>query len=257
MGTYYAEELRKAVSLGCIIECSHGIKYLKEAVLFYSFVREISILKGDPKDTKANIFELLLPALHDRLGLCVDRNKPTEYRSSQTIAEDSAVHLSAAIASEARIFMYHFRNLPGNKCCYVDKDSIFLEKELDPSFVHPYELGKFKLLRKVKEAYFISPGNYSSKDENGKLNLVIGGREIYDYDNKRIFAYFKDFIANRNRERFYKLPRLKTSPKSNPTLFLSYIKKKRIRKHGVWLETSNPEVNTMEYGSLPNDLIYY
>jgi hypothetical protein len=94
--------------------------------------------------------------------------------------------ISAMITSYASSFMHPFLNLPDNECYYTDTDSLVLKHPLDPKYVGD-GLGQFKLVGKIKRAYFISPKLYCLILENG--DTIIKSKGV---DSKHLTE--QDFI---------------------------------------------------------------
>jgi hypothetical protein len=82
--------------------------------------------------------------------------------------------ISAMVTSYAASFMHPFLNLPDNECYYTDTDSLVLKHPLDPKHVGD-DLGQFKLVGKIKRAYFISPKLYCIILENGDTIIKAKG----------------------------------------------------------------------------------
>ena len=71
----------------------------------------------------------------------------------------SAVHIAAAIASYARIIINEYKNIPDNPCIMSDTDSAVLPYSL-PDHLVGKELGKMKLVHKIKKGIFIKKKLY-------------------------------------------------------------------------------------------------
>ena len=78
-----------------------------------------------------------------------------------------AVHLSSAITSYARIYMYDFKNIPNNPCFYSDTDSVVLQHPLDASQVDSKRLGAFKKEFHNACGIFLSPKIYYLQEGSG------------------------------------------------------------------------------------------
>jgi hypothetical protein len=70
--------------------------------------------------------------------------------------------------------VHPFLNLPRNECYYKDTDSLVLKKPLDDKYFGD-GLGQFKLVAKIKKAYFISPKLYFILLENGEIIIKSKG----------------------------------------------------------------------------------
>jgi hypothetical protein len=82
--------------------------------------------------------------------------------------------ISAMVTSYAASFMHPFLNMSDNECYYTDTDSLVLKHPLDPKYVGD-GLGQFKLVGKIKRAYFISPKLYCIILENGDTIIKAKG----------------------------------------------------------------------------------
>lgn len=184
------------------------------------------------------------------------KREPRSNKEAYALSVDTetAVQIASAITSYARIYMYDFKNIEGNKCYYSDTDSIFLEKELDSKYVGT-ELGKFKLEYKFKEGYFIAPKVYQIKFNNGisktvfkgvresELNKVISDNTFNEivYNNKTIIVERKsDFIVN--------LLNLTVSRKEYLIKFNFEFKKREkvYNENNEWISTKSIRINRIK-----------
>jgi hypothetical protein len=85
-----------------------------------------------------------------------------------------SIPISAMVTSYASSFMHPFLNIPDNDCYYTDTDSAVLKHPLDSKYVGD-GLGQFKLVAKIKRAYFISPKLYCLVLENGEIIIKSKG----------------------------------------------------------------------------------
>ena len=98
-----------------------------------------------------------------------------------------AVHLSSAITSYARIYMYDFKNIPNNPCFYSDTDSVVLQHPLNASQVDSKRLGAFKKEFHNARGIFLSPKIYYLEDESGfrhKFKGYSGEKLSYNWFHK-------------------------------------------------------------------------
>jgi hypothetical protein len=94
-----------------------------------------------------------------------------ESKSSRTYRSVS-ISTASAVLSYARIHMckikLHILNNNGN-IFYTDTDSIVTDIKLSEEFVDSKEIGKLKLVHKIKEGYFISDKLYAYKNTEDKI----------------------------------------------------------------------------------------
>ena len=83
----------------------------------------------------------------------------------------SAVHISSAIASYARMSINEFKNMPGNPCIMSDTDSVVLPKKLDESLVG-LELG---LEHEINHGIFIRKKLYALKTSTDQIVIKASG----------------------------------------------------------------------------------
>ena len=109
-----------------------------------------------------------------------DKNLTTKRKQKQQAFQiraahmNMAVHLSSAITSYARIYMYDFKNIPNNPCFYSDTDSVVLQHPLDAAHVDSKRLGAFKKEYHNARGIFLSPKIYYLQDENGSRHKFKG-----------------------------------------------------------------------------------
>lgn len=85
------------------------------------------------------------------------------------------VAIASAITSYSRIHMTQFKNNSDYKLFYTDTDSIYINKELPPSFVNSKELGKLKLEIIANKAVFLAPKVYCLSTNDGSHITKVKG----------------------------------------------------------------------------------
>ena len=129
--------------------------------------------------------------------------------------------IAAATLSYARIHMnklmtYILENK--GKIYYTDTDSIVTDYKLPDDFVHPSELGKFKLEHEIAEGYFISDKTYAFVTTEGKLVKKAKGVD-------------SDYLTLNDYKKMYNLKSVNNAVKK--------IAKRDFRKGSVTLTTKN------------------
>jgi hypothetical protein len=99
---------------------------------------------------------------------------------NQIEEEDDSTHnvsigIASAITAYARVHMSQFKNNPKINLYYSDTDSIYIDSELDESFISDTILGKLKLEHICNKAIFLSPKVYCLKTENKGLIYKVKG----------------------------------------------------------------------------------
>lgn len=233
---YFHKEIIKAIDLGYKIKFIKGFKYEREERIFEPFVRKLYDIRVNSDSLAKNrIAKLILNSLYGRFGMKIfvestkfisarqlrdmkkkysisnieylgnelfiisgikrSINKKDLYKNS--IDTETAVQIASAITAYARLFMYTFKNIKGNKCFYTDTDSIFLEKKLPSHFIGK-ELGQFKLEFQINKAYFIAPKVYYIKRHDGSEKIVTKGLKPDEYDKNKLLETFNNIINNIN-----------------------------------------------------------
>lgn len=93
-------------------------------------------------------------------------------KKNKTIS--SAVHISAAISSYARISINEFKNIPGNPCVMSDTDSAVLTKPL-PDYLVGDGLGQMKLVYEIKQGIFIRKKFYGLITKDNHIIIKSSG----------------------------------------------------------------------------------
>jgi hypothetical protein len=167
-----------------------------------------------------------------------------ESKSSRTYRSVS-ISTASAVLSYARIHMckikLHILNNNGN-IYYTDTDSIVTDIKLPEEFVDSKEIGKLKLVHKIKEGYFISDKLYAYKSTENKIIKLSKGV-------KSKLLKFEDYIKMYNMEVINKATKITSSRnyqegsvliKKNDNITLNtnvYNKRERIFENGKWIGT--------------------
>ena len=107
--------------------------------------------------------------------LLVQSKNMNKYLDNENKTHDVNVSIAASVTAYARIVMSQFKNNPLFNLYYTDTDSIFIDKELDPSFISSTILGKMKLERICNNAIFLAPKVYGLLDQNGQEIIKVKG----------------------------------------------------------------------------------
>lgn len=189
------------------IEVLRGYVFKKEFI-FKEFVDYFYKMKvtNDKNSPQFTISKLILNSLYGRFGMSpykekhiiTNRSESTEIYNKFNVtnvinfdykelisyldfneSDDEYINLNisipiaSAVTAYARMYMYEFKTLNNNKCYYTDTDSVFLEKNLDDSYVGS-EIGKFKLEYTSKKAIFLAPKVYYCKTNLGDICKIKG-----------------------------------------------------------------------------------
>jgi hypothetical protein len=192
---YFSEELKLAVSKGYkIIKIFSGYKYEQSGILFDQFVDVLysKRFENTPQKTdaiqaeniiqaKKNFYKKMLNSFYGRWAiaiserqyyakdfdniidpyLCIDP-ETTDFISVRIRNKKNNISIACAIAGYARIFMYQIIDKNKLDLFYWDTDGIFISKPL-PTFLvsTTKEIGKFRLISRNQESFFISGKLYS------------------------------------------------------------------------------------------------
>ncbi|KAL2930869.1 DNA polymerase [Bienertia sinuspersici] len=237
VGVYYSEELKYAKSLGYTVIPLSGYIFEEMESPFKSYVSTLfeSRLqaKKEGNDALSFVYKILMNSLYGRFGINPEstlteicdfqryrklmqdpsfvsayniskENYIVSYRSNMDDEmyqweppKNSAVHISAAVTANARIYMYPF--ISRDDCYYTDTDSVVLGSPLPEEGLSSIELGKFKLEDHIKEGIFYAPKSYWYCTEVDKEVLKFKGA-AKSYVTKEWFqnkkedpTYSKDF----------------------------------------------------------------
>lgn len=284
IGVYFHPEIKKAIELGYEIEFIKGFKYEREEYIFKGYVQDLYDMRKNAKNKSMNsIAKLLLNSLYGRFGMkifgestkfiSVDQLQKIKQSYNVTnihyigngmytlsvlkkindsadlyknsIDTETAVQIASAVTSYSRIYMYNFKNIPGNECYYTDTDSIFVKHKIDQKYIGS-ELGDFKLEYEFKKAYFIAPKVYYIEFQDKEPKIVIKGLKKDEYDKNDLLTVFKDIIMNKDprleifRVNVFKrdlLQLITYIQKINLTLTFPFNKRVKIIENGVWVGT--------------------
>ena len=196
-GLYFSEEIKNAEKFGYKFDILGGIAFTKSD-LFSKYINKLYHVKcSTPRDDPMyGISKLLLNSLYGRFGLNPSLPNTIFVKADQivklarlnieidfgnyklassfgmlplSIAGESNVGIAAAVTAYARIHMSQFKNNPNFNLYYSDTDSIYIDKELDNSFISETVLGKLKLEKVLSKFVGVGPKFYGGVDAfNGK-----------------------------------------------------------------------------------------
>jgi len=270
-----------------------GLKYKEKGKIFGPFIKEFYEKRLKAETKAANFFyKALMNSLYGRLGLNEDSNILTnivtfaefselrkeeditywKYLSKNKILLErnekhnfysfGAIHLSSAIASYARIYMYNFilQNNLENDLYYMDKDSLFIKNKLKDSLVSETEIGKFKLVSTLEKGIFINQKVYYTEDSYLNKKWVIKGLKQEDTVLLTL-NQIESFLLKDNkvgklsflRKNNFARNKYNLSINSIETLihfdFNIYNKRTKVYKDGIWKDTQ-----PLWYTGLPTKL---
>ncbi|KAL2903970.1 DNA polymerase [Bienertia sinuspersici] len=176
--------------------CARGRKHKKELAFFK--------LRKGLSQAFSELYRVFSVASESREMAISKENYIVSYRSNMDDEmyqweppKNSAVHISAAVTANARIYMYPF--ISRDDCYYTDTDSVVLGSPLPEEGLSSIELGKFKLEDHIKEGIFYAPKSYWYCTEVDKEVLKFKGA-AKSYVTKEWFqnkkedpTYSKDF----------------------------------------------------------------
>ena len=230
--TYFSEEVKLAKTLGykIIVIRKFGFirgKIFKDFIFLFYNIRKL-YSKTNPLN---KIAKLLLNSLYGRFGMqfvisqktilplrnlksfkttkiiksytsldlnnCIVDNYSKSFFNN--ISSNIAVQIAASITSYARVFMFRYKNLPNNLCIYSDTDSVFLTKRLCYKLVNT-SLGKFKLVNKVKYAYFISIKSYIYLSDYNYLFVKFKGLDLIEQKKLSIKLFYEKLKSSLTTE---------------------------------------------------------
>lgn len=213
IGVYFSEELKYARKIGYKVTPLNGYIFEEKAYIFDKYITEFYEnrleVKKSGDEAMSWVYKVLMNSLYGRFGmnpeslvteickydkymelLMTDTFKTAEKLNeeyyivqyiSNTNVDDhdwkaprlSAVHLSAAITSYARIYMHPYLSRPD--CIYTDTDSIILTSPLPDECISKDEIGKFKLeYPDNKGGIFLAPKFYIILDKDGPVMKLKG-----------------------------------------------------------------------------------
>ena len=156
-------------------------------------------------------------------------------------------HIASAITAYARIYMHNFINDSSLNVYYTDTDSIVSEKKLPSHLVSDIEIGKFKLVYSIEEAYFLSPKQYAIKINSNEIICKSKGlmkiddfniyKHLYENPLKAYKSVFTNFFR-RNMKNFE--IKKQNSEITNKNIFL---KRHKIFTNSKWTDTYPIKLN--------------
>lgn len=164
---------------------------------------------------------------------------------------DVSVAISSAITAYARVFMNRVKLDILNKggyLYYTDTDSIVTDIKLDDNLVGK-DIGQFKLVHEIEEAYFISNKSYALKTSDGKTIIKSKGfTNVKTLDGKTKYLSFEDFEkvyrgdfvegTRYESKRDYNRGVLINIPNKLELSPFSYIKRAKVLdKNKLWVDT--------------------
>jgi hypothetical protein len=279
-GVYFSEEIKYALTLGYKFLYKRGLRYSKSQELFKSYVEINSKIKEkyDSIPSLRTISKLMLNSLYGRFGVkeytdatITDESKVSEYRSyrykihhnverfsenkvliqytdsyKNKFSPISAVQVASAIAAYSRIEMDKLKRISGADLYYSDTDSIVVSRTFDSCFVDQKQLGKLKLVYKIKEGLFLSPKFYYIIIENDEQTTVIKSKGVQEgkicveemnefYKNIRSFMTIEQSNFKKQNS-----PLVSSYPEQYQTYNLSAkdLKRHKVFKDNIWVDTS-------------------
>lgn len=220
VGVYFSEELKYARSIGYEVVPISGYLFEKMEYIFEKFITDFYDKRLEAKkagdEAMSFIYKILMNSLYGRFGMnpeslvteickhdkyieymmndnfqsadkLTDEYYIVQYLSNSSVDDNewkaprfSAVQLSAAITSYARIYMHPYVSRPD--CIYTDTDSIVLTSPLPDELVSPDEIGKFKLeYNNNKGGIFLAPKSYLIETPEGPVMKFKGpGKELIE-----------------------------------------------------------------------------
>ena len=197
-----SEELKFAVENG------YEIKRLKWAIdfperypVFRKYVRKLydektELKKQGDKGARYNAIKVLLNSLYGKTAMQRQQASVVHHPSADTIQkalkngediipfdEENGLYkflgetdahyitpmLATRITALARIKLWEVLNRYSQHVYYCDTDSVFLDTDLDPELVDPYELGAWDLEAELEEAYFLAAKLYAGRKKDGGI----------------------------------------------------------------------------------------
>ena len=194
-GVFFSEELKLAIAHGYKIEKIFKYYSFEASIIFEKFVDRMFQTKQDVENPKLKtLFKLMMNSLYGRYaGVYTNEieipftNKKIEKVLYKNIA------ISSAIASYARCYMFSF--LKENICnlLYVDTDGIILNKMLKNEYIHPTNLGKFKLVAELETYIALATKFYAyTTKEIKETKYIFRGITVKNY----ITSFFQINVVN-------------------------------------------------------------
>lgn len=208
-GVYFSEELKYAITLGYQITVLRGYVFERKRSPFEHFVNDLYASRIEAKSTGneplSYLYKLILNSIYGRFGIHPESEvseicsqaryyeilkKDPGFKDAHLLSPEcylviyaknratdeiweppkySALHLSAAITSYARIKMQPF--ISRRDCFYSDTDSLVISEPLPNELVSSTKLGYFKLEHRIKRGIFLAAKSYALQLEDN--NYII------------------------------------------------------------------------------------
>ena len=210
-GVYTTNEIKNSIELGYKFKFIRALTFSYEKI-FTEFVNYFYELKKMSSRNSSDyiIAKLFLNSLSGRFALdpildthsLVNNNEIIELQRKYNIkaltplgnninlisytknnekdldfAPNVSIAISAMITSNARLWMYQFKN---NKVLYTDTDSIDTTQLLNPKYIGD-ELGQFKLEQVFDEAVYLAPKVYGGINKNSEYIKIKGLKNPVSY----------------------------------------------------------------------------
>ncbi|KAL3646618.1 hypothetical protein CASFOL_009585 [Castilleja foliolosa] len=222
VGVYYSEELKYAKKLGYQVLPISGYLFEERESPFKGYVSSLYSsrlqAKKEGNDAMSFVYKILMNSLYGRFGINPKSTK-TEICDSERYnfllkqstfidfnplrdnlymvsyyvnldddpsrwdpPKNTAVHISAAITANARIYMYQY--ISRDDCYYTDTDSIFISNPLPDDEISTDVLGKFKLEDKIKKGIFLAAKAYAytTYDANNVIKFKGAAKDHVNLD---------------------------------------------------------------------------
>lgn len=194
--------LRKEKSLS---EWFPDDNFLKNSEYFISIIKEYG---GNSEILNYNIDDELAIKMKNSKSISDDKKKEIfKTYDKEKIKQkfySTNVAISAAISSYSRIKLINdmYKHISDNHATifYYDTDSIFTDKPLNIEMVDDKILGRYKLLKIIEKALFITPKVYYLFEKNKQITNKFKGvkkKDLLTYDDYYSFLK-KDYIYTTN-----------------------------------------------------------
>jgi len=171
---------------------------------------------------------------------------------------DVSVAISSAVTSYARIFMNRIKLdilEKGGRLYYTDTDSIVTDIKLDNKLVGN-DIGQFKLVHEINEAYFISNKSYALKTTNNKTIIKCKGFASDSLSFEDFEKVYNGNVIERTRRESRKDYNKGVIIYDNEIKFSPFSYTKRVKilnKDKLWIDTLPINIQNNTYHTLyPN-----
>jgi len=162
----------------------------------------------------------------------------------------NSVQIASATTSFARIEMYKYKKFSNNIIYYTDTDSIFVKNPIDNQYISETEIGKMKLVEKIKSALFVAPKIYYTINHNESTSVKMKGVRSSEVRKEDLEYIYKtkpktfSFITYFNRDfRFFNIFRKEKKVTISST---SNKRDKVYDEIGNWIDTKPIKTNNNE-----------